>query len=97
VSGARRAPPPGLEGREIILEWVDHGQFVTVNAVDVETGVETSASGPRTATQHDLETLAMGKLARRLAAASAPEDEPQDEDEAARDDEEGEPGRGRLV
>lgn len=56
-----------MEGREIILEWIDQGALVRVNAVDVATGEEASASGPPHAARHDLEKLAIGKLQRRLA------------------------------
>jgi hypothetical protein len=55
-----------LAGREIILEHIDYGDVIRVNAIDAATGLEASASGPRTAARTDLERLAMGKLARRL-------------------------------
>jgi hypothetical protein len=55
-----------LAGREIILEWIDYGDLIRVNAIDAATGVEAWASGPRAALRADLEKIALRKLARRL-------------------------------
>jgi hypothetical protein len=77
-----------LAGREIILEWIDYGDVIRVNAVDAETGVEASATGPRAARRVDLERLALGKLARRLfdapRARPGPDDNPDDAPERGR-------------
>ena len=55
-----------LRGRDIIYEWLDYGDVVRVNVVDVATGIEDFATGPRATDRSDLERLALRKLARRL-------------------------------
>jgi hypothetical protein len=60
------APDP-LAGREIYLELIEFGELLRVNAVDAETGLESFAAGPRSASRLEIERLALGKLARRLA------------------------------
>jgi hypothetical protein len=55
--------------REIIFEFVTHGAYMRVSAVDVSTGIEAVIVGPVNAARHDLETLAMRKLERLLAQA----------------------------
>ena len=77
-----------LRNREIILEWLDYGDLIRVNAIDTATGVEASATGPRTADRNDLERFALRKLARRLF--DAPDPDPQSNTPAA-------PRRGKLL
>ena len=55
-----------LSGREIIFEFIAHGDYVRVAAVDVLTGEEVYVSGPVNTPQADLERIAARKLARRL-------------------------------
>ncbi len=80
-----------LAGREIILEWNEYGDVVRVNAIDAETGVEASASGPRSVARYDLEKLALKGLARKLFGGVPP---PPD---GSPDTSGGAPGRGRIV
>jgi hypothetical protein len=60
-----------LAGREIYLELIELGELLRVNAVDAATGLEAFAAGPRTASRHEIERIALGKLARRLAGKGA--------------------------
>mgnify|MGYP005811193457 CR=1 FL=1 len=75
-------PRPG-EAREVIFEFSPIGGSVKLTAVDVETGIEVSVIGPSTASQHELERIAVQKLKLRLGregggeAASGP-DKPHD-------------------
>lgn len=46
----------------IIYEFVSHGRFVKVSAVDIATGTETSIVGDAAETQERLEALARQKL-----------------------------------
>ena len=55
-----------LSGREVIFEFITHGDYVRVAAVDVATGEEIYVSGPVNTPQADLERLAGRKLARKL-------------------------------
>ncbi len=52
--------------REIIFEFMQHGAYMRVSAVDVETGTEAVVVGPVNAARSDLETLALRKLERIL-------------------------------
>ena len=63
--GPRR---PSRSG-EIIVEFVAAGGFLRCAAVDVDTGVEATATGPVSAGRAALERIALGKLKRALAAA----------------------------
>lgn len=62
-----RRPVPG----EIYIEFVEVGGQVKVSAIDAATGVEVSAFGPTSASQQDLERLAVRKLKRRLQQEEA--------------------------
>lgn len=69
--------PDPLAGREILIEEVRLGDLIEVRAIDAETGLEAVISGPARASRHDLETLAIRKLAflwrkRNGGAAGAP-------------------------
>ncbi len=82
-----------LAGREIILEWNEYGDVVRVNAIDAGSGVEASASGPRSAARYDLKKLALKGLARKLFGGASPfPDGPPDNKASG-----GAPGRGRIV
>ncbi|MDP8916713.1 MAG: hypothetical protein M3M95_05870 [Pseudomonadota bacterium] len=64
--------PSRPSGRgEIILEFVQAGEFLRCAAVDVDTGVEATATGPVSAGRAALERIALGKLKRALAARGA--------------------------
>jgi hypothetical protein len=69
-------PADRLAGREIILELIDYGELVRVTAVDAETGLEATATGPRTAARSDLEKIALRKLARRVFGPPSPDGPP---------------------
>ncbi len=56
-----------MTGRgEVLLEFVDMGRFIRVNAVDPDTGTEVAISGPRSAGQEALTRTAVAKLNYRL-------------------------------
>jgi len=52
---------------EVFFEFTSVGSAVKVAAIDSETGVEIAVMGPATASQADLQRLALGKLKVRLA------------------------------
>jgi hypothetical protein len=54
--------------REIYFEFVAIGRQVKVSAIDAATGTEVSVMGPATASQADLQRLALQKLQTRLRA-----------------------------
>ncbi|MGP1275576.1 MAG: DUF6898 family protein [Caulobacterales bacterium] len=56
----------GLPGREIIFEYQGLSDSVRLAAIDAATGIEVVIVGPARAARHDLERLALRKLARRL-------------------------------
>jgi hypothetical protein len=58
--------PP--EGREIYFEFTGIGRTMKVSAIDAATGTEVSIVGPATASQADLQRLALQKLQARLKA-----------------------------
>ena len=58
-------PKPG----EVYFEFTAIGRSVKVSAIDAATGTEVSVMGPSTASQADLERLALQKLLARLKAA----------------------------
>lgn len=62
-----RSPVPG----EIYLEFVEVGGQVKVCAIDAATGIEVSAFGPASASQQDLQRVALRKLQRRLQLEAA--------------------------
>jgi hypothetical protein len=51
---------------EIYFEFVAVGRHVKVSAIDAATGTEVSVMGPATASQSDLQRLALQKLQARL-------------------------------
>ena len=53
-------------GREIYFEFIAIGNAVKVTAIDSVTGIEVSAMGPASASQADLQQLAVQKLKARL-------------------------------
>ena len=57
--------------REVYFEHIAIGNAVKVTAIDSLTAVEVSITGPASATQSDLERLALQKLKARLARDSA--------------------------
>jgi hypothetical protein len=57
-------------GGEVYFEFVAVGRHVKVSAIDAATGTEVSVIGPATASQADLQRLALQKLQARLKAGS---------------------------
>jgi hypothetical protein len=57
-------PPSG----EVYFEFTGIGRHVKVSAIDAATGIEISVIGPATASQADLQRLALRKLKTRLKA-----------------------------
>jgi hypothetical protein len=55
--------------REVYFEFTAIGNAVKVTAIDSLTGTEVSAMGPASASQADLQQLAMQKLKARLRRA----------------------------
>ena len=51
---------------EVYFEFVAIGRQVKVSAIDAATGTEVSVMGPATASQVDLQRLALKKLQARL-------------------------------
>ena len=51
-----------IGGREVILEFQRVGDYVKVSAMDVETLIEASIVGAASASQAELERLALKKL-----------------------------------
>jgi hypothetical protein len=67
--GPSRPEAPRSRGSgEVIVEFVQSGGFLRCAAVDVDSGVEASATGPVSAGKAALERIALGKLKRALAA-----------------------------
>ena len=61
-------PPSHREdSREVYFEFTPVGAVVKVAAIDADTGIEVAVMGPATASQADLERLALAKLKARLA------------------------------
>jgi len=54
---------------EIYFEFTGIGRTMKVSAIDAATGTEVSVVGPATASQADLQRLALQKLLARLKAA----------------------------
>jgi hypothetical protein len=52
--------------REVYFEFIAIGNVVKVTAIDSLTGTEVSAMGPASASQADLQQLALQKLKARL-------------------------------
>jgi len=64
-SGSSAPPGRGGDGassREVIIEFIPIGGSVKVTAIDVTTGTEVSAIGPASASQAELERIAIRKL-----------------------------------
>lgn len=59
-----------------IIEVCVIGRSAKVTAIDPDTGVEVSVIGPAHAARADLEALALAKLTRALATASAKTERP---------------------
>ena len=59
-------PMTGNAPREVYFEFTAIGTVVKVVAIDATTGIEVSVMGPASATQSDLERLALNKLKKRL-------------------------------
>jgi hypothetical protein len=57
-------PKPG----EVYFEFITIGRNVKVAAIDAATGTEVSVMGPATASQADLQRLALQKLNAKLKA-----------------------------
>ncbi len=56
----------GGHQREVLFEFTSIGQQVRVVALDPETGIEVVIVAPQTATQVQMQKIAMAKLERRL-------------------------------
>ena len=54
-------------GREVYFEFTAIGRTVKVSAIDAATGLEVSMVGPATASQADLQHLALQKLKAQLS------------------------------
>lgn len=52
----------GSRGREYLFEFQRSGGYVRVCVLDAQTGLETAVIGPASATQSQLEDLAIRKL-----------------------------------
>jgi hypothetical protein len=57
---------------EVYFEFVAIGNVVKVTAIDSRTGTEVSAMGPASASQADLQQLALQKLKARLKRETPP-------------------------
>ena len=57
---------------EVYFEFVAIGNVVKVTAIDSRTGTEVSAMGPASASQADLQQLALQKLKARLKREQPP-------------------------
>jgi hypothetical protein len=60
----------GRQQHEIYFEFRVIGRNVKVSAIDAASGIEVSVMGPATASQADLQRLALQKLQTRLKAGS---------------------------
>jgi uncharacterized protein DUF6898 len=57
---------------EVYFEFVAIGKVVKVTAIDSQTGTEVSAMGPVSASQADLQQLALQKLKARIKREQLP-------------------------
>ncbi len=55
--------------REVFFEFITIGNSVKVSAIDADSGLEVSITGPRSSSQKELERVALQKLQRRLNQA----------------------------
>lgn len=62
------APGDRIAPNEVYFEFTTIGRHMKVSAIDATTGTEVSIVGPATASQADLQRLALQKLTRRLQA-----------------------------
>jgi hypothetical protein len=69
MSSSRPDVPDDPQRGEVYFEFVVIGHSVKVSAIDAATGTEVSVMGPATASQADLQRLALQKLRARLKAA----------------------------
>ena len=61
-------PPSDRDGpREVYFEFTSVGGLVKVAAIDPDTAIEVAIMGPASASQADLQRLAVQKLKARLA------------------------------
>jgi hypothetical protein len=60
--GDKAAPPHG----EVFFEFTQIGGQMRIAAIDAKTGIEVIVIAPLTATQVQMQTLALAKLKRRL-------------------------------
>ncbi len=60
--------PDDRQQNEIYFEFRAIGRSVKVSAIDAATGIEVSVMGPATASQADLQRLALQKLQAKLKA-----------------------------
>jgi hypothetical protein len=58
---------PDENNRDVYFEFTVVGAAVRVSAIDSATGIEVVTMGPASASQADLQQLALGKLKARLA------------------------------
>jgi hypothetical protein len=61
---------------QVYFEFTQLGQQMRVAAIDAATGVEVIVIAPLTATQIQMQSIALAKLKRRLAEGKAPPEEP---------------------
>ena len=54
-------------GRDVYFEFTAIGRTVKVSAIDAATGLEVSVVGPASASQSDLQRLALQKLKAQLS------------------------------
>jgi hypothetical protein len=62
----------GPDRHEVYFEFVAIGNVVKVTAIDSVTGTEVSAMGPTSASQADLQQLALQKLKARIKRETPP-------------------------
>ncbi len=58
--------PTDRPSGEVLFEFVQVGAQMRVAAIDVDTGIEVVAIAPVSASQAQMQSLALGKLLRRL-------------------------------
>jgi hypothetical protein len=70
-SRAMTDPDPSASGR-VLFEFIQAGGQMRIAAIDEATGIEVVVIAPLSATQRQMEQLAMAKLRRRLQQADLP-------------------------
>tara|TARA_R110002072_G_scaffold186114_2_gene343008 strand:- start:910 stop:1161 length:252 start_codon:yes stop_codon:yes gene_type:complete len=58
--------PPGLAGREIIIEFIEVGNAVRVAAIDAATGEEAVIQAGKHSPRSEMERVVLAQLARKL-------------------------------